>query len=343
MQGVTNPLGEYDFLPGETVTFFIGDLVFPTVAASGTVTPLDLAGTTDINNPKVVNMIRLLQTLDQDQNPVNGLAITDAAKAAATPVDFSLPVTAFENSAAVTTLITNAGQLTPVSNLVTAAAAQSHFQTQLDILEGLKFNPNTLPETYVVVAPGEGTTRYTFNANGSVAIVFPDGVLDVGNTLQASWTVNADGQLQFSGPISDTFTITSGNQTSGALYIVFNDPTGISHSTGTIELVRGTAFDGSYNVSFISTTPLNNANFQCGNGSGVVNIVKSIVTGSISADTIGPTLSVSGIVQSDGSISGALAVNSVLFTNFMGVVSGTPGGTWNDRTGCAGTWEMIKN
>ncbi len=53
--------GEYDYVDGETVTFFIGDLEFPLVAA-GVVTPLSIANTQDTSNSTVVNMIRLLQT-----------------------------------------------------------------------------------------------------------------------------------------------------------------------------------------------------------------------------------------------------------------------------------------
>lgn len=43
-EGVTNASGEYHYVEGETVTFFMGDLEFPPVTASGIVTPLDLAG-----------------------------------------------------------------------------------------------------------------------------------------------------------------------------------------------------------------------------------------------------------------------------------------------------------
>src|SRR5690606_11867782 len=41
--GVTDEHGNYDFLAGETVTFFLGDLEFPSVLASVVVTPLDMA------------------------------------------------------------------------------------------------------------------------------------------------------------------------------------------------------------------------------------------------------------------------------------------------------------
>src|SRR5690606_24067988 len=55
--GFTNELGEYNYLPGEKVTFFIGGLEFPEVTASGMVTPADIAA-----DPAVrTNILQILQ------------------------------------------------------------------------------------------------------------------------------------------------------------------------------------------------------------------------------------------------------------------------------------------
>ncbi len=122
LESATNSLGEFEYLLGDTVTFFIGDLEFPPVEASRTVTALDLAGTTNTSDPRVVNMIRLLQTLDQDANPDNGITITETARSSATQVDFGLSEADFASSLAVTNLIMTAGQRTGlVNNLIDAA------------------------------------------------------------------------------------------------------------------------------------------------------------------------------------------------------------------------------
>lgn len=131
-QGVTNSLGEYEYLSGESVTFFIGDLEFPTVKAIGVVTPLELAGATDTSAPTVVNMIRLLQTLDKNADHSDGIEITEAAIAAATQVDFNLTVAEFEASPAVVALITNAGQDAAVTELISEAEAIQNFEDSLD-------------------------------------------------------------------------------------------------------------------------------------------------------------------------------------------------------------------
>lgn len=107
LEGVTDADGKYEYVEGETVTFFIGDLIFPAVTAKGGLTPLDLAATTDVENAQVVNILRILQTLDQDGDPSNGITITDAAKAIATPADFTLPTAEFATLTAVITLILN--------------------------------------------------------------------------------------------------------------------------------------------------------------------------------------------------------------------------------------------
>lgn len=130
-EGVTNSEGEYSYIEGESVTFFIGDLLFPAVAASGVVTPLDIADSEDPNEPAVVNMVRLLQTLDEDGDPDNGITITETAKSTATAIDFTQSVEDFASSTAVTELISNAGQDSPVSELISASDALDHFVSQL--------------------------------------------------------------------------------------------------------------------------------------------------------------------------------------------------------------------
>jgi len=132
LSGATNSNGEYEFLPGETVTFFIGDLELPPTLATGTVTPLDLAATQDTSNSTVVNIIRLLQTLDKDGDPDNGITITDTAISNATQVDFSQDIASFESSTAVDVLINNAGLDTPVAALISTVDAIANFEQGLD-------------------------------------------------------------------------------------------------------------------------------------------------------------------------------------------------------------------
>lgn len=135
--GTTNSKGEFSFVSGESVTFSIGELVFPSVTADEIVTPLDLAGTEDVSSPEVLNMVSLLMTLDTDANPNNGIFISTTAKDAATPLNFDMPTDEFAVSPAVLNLISNAGQDIPVTTLVDAKVAQEHMQNSLDNITNL--------------------------------------------------------------------------------------------------------------------------------------------------------------------------------------------------------------
>lgn len=131
LEGVTNSLGEYDYVEGETVTFFIGDLEFPSVTATGTVTPLDMADTDNTADNVVVNILRLLQTLDQDGDPTNGITISDDAEEAAVALDFDVDTTEFEADADVLNLIANGGQDTAVTELISEGQALTNFEDTL--------------------------------------------------------------------------------------------------------------------------------------------------------------------------------------------------------------------
>ncbi|MDD5118076.1 MAG: cytochrome c3 family protein [Sulfuricurvum sp.] len=79
---VTDNNGNFRFTDGESVTFHIGNLYLGSAKPKdGKVTPLDLVGTTDSSDPKVVRMLRTLQTLDSDGDPTNGITIDPSVTA----------------------------------------------------------------------------------------------------------------------------------------------------------------------------------------------------------------------------------------------------------------------
>jgi pectate lyase len=130
--GVTNAQGEFNYLPGETVTFFIGALEFPPILAKGIVTPLDMAQSLNPSSPIVLNIARLLQSLDTDGNPANGISISPAAALVATQVDFNLGLTQFASSPAVANLIANSGSTT--TTIVSVQQALAHLRDTLTLI-----------------------------------------------------------------------------------------------------------------------------------------------------------------------------------------------------------------
>jgi len=127
--GTTNSLGEYDYLPGETVTFSIGGIVLGSSVAGPLVTPLSLVpGATDATDSVVTNIVRLLLTMDDDGDPDNGINISSAAATAAAgqTVDFTAPDLASDPG--MSSLL---AALPGTPPLVDTTTAQAHFAITL--------------------------------------------------------------------------------------------------------------------------------------------------------------------------------------------------------------------
>jgi len=128
--GVTNTEGEFTYLEGESVTFAVGEMALPTVTAAPIVTPVDMGDNGELDSQSVINIARLLQSLDEDGNPDNGISIPESAGEMAAPVDFSLNGDAFANNDSVINLVANSGSSN--TSLISAIDASAHLEeTQL--------------------------------------------------------------------------------------------------------------------------------------------------------------------------------------------------------------------
>lgn len=79
--GVTNEKGEFQYRPGEAVTFSVGEVVLGTVRGADRVHEAQLVSRVDgridkVKDPILTNLARFLETLDQDGNVENGVTIT---------------------------------------------------------------------------------------------------------------------------------------------------------------------------------------------------------------------------------------------------------------------------
>ncbi|MCA9926809.1 MAG: hypothetical protein KC421_30790, partial [Anaerolineales bacterium] len=72
--GVTDQAGAFDYFPGETVKLWVGSLYLGEAYTDLKISPLDIF-MVDIEDPQVTNMARLLQTLDADGDPKQGIDI----------------------------------------------------------------------------------------------------------------------------------------------------------------------------------------------------------------------------------------------------------------------------
>jgi len=119
--------GEFNYQAGEKIIFSIGDITFPEVEAKAVVTPLDLFSTQNINDPSVVNTIRLLQSLDEDANPQNGILIPEKAHELAAGLTLDFANSNFDSLVA--TLVSTSGGAN--SQLIDTVTAIDHFQMSL--------------------------------------------------------------------------------------------------------------------------------------------------------------------------------------------------------------------
>ncbi|WP_202762905.1 M4 family metallopeptidase, partial [Bathymodiolus thermophilus thioautotrophic gill symbiont] len=69
--GITDTLGTYKYKTGEHIKFYLGGLYLGKSLATGTLYPSDIAN----SNQKMVKITQLLQTLDVDSDPSNGIDV----------------------------------------------------------------------------------------------------------------------------------------------------------------------------------------------------------------------------------------------------------------------------
>ena len=130
-EGTTNANGEFIYQLGETVVFSIGGIKFPAVDVKAVLTPLDIFKTEDLSNVGVINLLRLLQSLDEDGMPENGIKIIEAAHTLAENINIDLSDSNF------TTLIDLAlAAYSGINNsLISEEAALQHFRDTLMLNE----------------------------------------------------------------------------------------------------------------------------------------------------------------------------------------------------------------
>jgi hypothetical protein len=126
--------GKFICKEGDTIGFYVGDVALGQTLCKKTVTPIHLVPgaideTDPIKNPIVTNIARFLLSLDNDQEPSNGINISDDTTEEVTgrPIDITNPELDFDNDYDLEELFTVLGR-TPV----TAEYAQWHLRTVLN-------------------------------------------------------------------------------------------------------------------------------------------------------------------------------------------------------------------
>ena len=165
-QGVTNEEGEFRFRDGENVVFSIGNLVFPPVAAAAIVTPLDMVPSGDPTDPMLINIVRMLQTLDSNGVPEDGINILESIKTQTLAVEFNETIPQFAADPNVIATIENVlsinGQLRPVDQSLLHLVSEL---SELDILSDIDTDGDQVPDV-IDAAPNDRTAGIDQDGNG---------------------------------------------------------------------------------------------------------------------------------------------------------------------------------
>lgn len=130
LNGETDSAGRFSYTSGETVSFYIGDILLGSTTAKAIVTPLDLVpGATNETDPTVTNLLRFLQSLDSDGDASNGISLnaTVIANAAGQTINFNQSISNFEMNVQDTVDFLFGGS----RPMVSATEAQAHFRDTL--------------------------------------------------------------------------------------------------------------------------------------------------------------------------------------------------------------------
>lgn len=87
--GVTNANGEFNYVNGEEVTFYIGNSAIGQSLAGSIITPAEMTDETS-NADRVTNILRFLQTMDSDGDPSNGITISESTIAFAETLEVNI-------------------------------------------------------------------------------------------------------------------------------------------------------------------------------------------------------------------------------------------------------------
>jgi hypothetical protein len=128
--GVTTNLGEFQYVTGKSCTFAIGGIVLGTGTGAALMYPVSLVAGAQpgVDNAAVTDIARLLQSLDDDGNPDNGIVISGAVRTALASASLSAGFGTAGFDAAAQALVSLA---LPGRTLVDAASADAHLDLSL--------------------------------------------------------------------------------------------------------------------------------------------------------------------------------------------------------------------
>ena len=206
-KAATGAKGEFSCKEGDTVSFSVGGMALGSAACASVITPLQLAGVTDVKDAKVVNRLLALQLLDEDNDPSNGIKITAEVKAALAgkSADFGAAAADFNKAMAANLVAAGTAYAARGVDDDRRQLVREHFEDTLASKVG-----TPVQESFTQAAATVTVTRYQVKAannfyipyegsNAKVKADFPLGFLPSYGSALAFKGANANGDLEFYG------------------------------------------------------------------------------------------------------------------------------------------------
>lgn len=139
-KGITKADGIFEYQAGETVTFSLGALKLGATTGKPIVSPLDIVpDAKGASDQRVANICVLLQTLDQDGNPANGIMIPEKTASFVTKygsqINFNSHVRRFSFDPGLRTVMAELNNIDAFGEIpravVPAKVAQKHLEATL--------------------------------------------------------------------------------------------------------------------------------------------------------------------------------------------------------------------
>jgi hypothetical protein len=227
--GITGADGSFQYEEGQPVSFKIGSMNLGSVTVKNSrIFPVDLvSGAADETDTKVSLMAQILQTLDSDGNPSNGITITDKTRKAINQAIEVASADPTQTTAAINQLLANATAdraTGPASALINSADAKNHL------------NANLVKEF-----AGNWTGSFTGNDSGTCQVT----VSQIG-LISGTCTSTLAGSFTISGRIKSSGNWQNASGATAAPSSAASSAASTATSNGSGSASTGAVFDGSF-------------------------------------------------------------------------------------------------
>lgn len=186
LTGVTDSDGRFNYRSGETVSFYLQGLYIGQAQGAAVLTPGQLAPS-GADADYGLNLLRLLQSLDTDHTPGNGITLGGASmsQSIAQGINLSQPTDTFAASSSVTNLMAWAN-----TTLVSAGDASDHFADTVLALTGSNSGSYTIDLSTRTVSSATLRVSGCPTQNWTISFHVADVTIN-GNEVDASCSTSA--------------------------------------------------------------------------------------------------------------------------------------------------------